>query len=135
MASYTAQPNANNFPEAEAVLKPQFLACAKAADDEQWDVLEGFYHPHGVLVHKDKEAVYGNKAITAYVAKFAEASGKSVATFSNTKYGGTGDYLIVTTDVSTKTEKMGTVNAKILQIWKKEGDRHLIYHDEFEITA
>ncbi|UMM26389.1 hypothetical protein L5515_010116 [Caenorhabditis briggsae] len=121
--------------EAEAALKPQFEVYGKAVDDEKWDVVEGFYHPNGVLVHKDKESVYGNKAITAYLAKFAEGTGNSVATISNAKYEGAGDYLIVTADFSAVTEKAGTVNGKFLQIWKKEGDRHLVYHDEFEITA
>ncbi|EGT42072.1 hypothetical protein CAEBREN_22473 [Caenorhabditis brenneri] len=128
MASYTAQ-------QAETALKPQFDTYAQAVDDENWKVVEGFYHPNGVLVHKDKESVYGNKAITAYLAKFAEGTGKSVATVTNAKYEGAGDYLIITADFSAKTEKAGTVNGKFLQIWKKEGDRHLVFHDEFEITA
>ncbi|EFO90930.1 hypothetical protein CRE_29012 [Caenorhabditis remanei] len=74
-------------------------------------------------------------SITAYLAKFAEGTGKSVATVSNAKYEGAGDYLIITADFSADTEKAGTVKGKFLQIWKKEGDRHLVFHDEFEITA
>ncbi|CCD63255.1 DUF4440 domain-containing protein [Caenorhabditis elegans] len=127
MASYTAQ-------QAEALLKPQFEKYGKLVDDEVWAEVEGYYHPNGVLVHKDKEAVYGSKAITAHLAKFAEGTGKSVATILNAKYEGAGDYLIITADFSAETEKAGTVKGKFLQIWKKEGDRHLVFHDEFEIN-
>lgn len=132
-------------------MKPIFEKYGKAVDNEQWEDVEAYYHPNGVLVHKDKEAVYGAKgyflsvislspyhslpAITAYLAKFAEGTGKSVATVSNAKYEGAGDYLIITADFSADTEKAGVVKGKFLQIWKKSGDRHLVYHDEFEVTA
>ncbi|CAI2352347.1 unnamed protein product [Caenorhabditis sp. 36 PRJEB53466] len=128
MASYTAQ-------QAEAALRPDLERYLKAVDDEVFDVVEEYYHPNGVLIHKDKEASYGKKAIVESIKKFAEGSGKAVATISNAKFEGVGDYLVVTADFSSVTEKIGTVNGKFVQIWKKEGGKLFVYHDEFEITA
>ncbi|EFO96000.1 hypothetical protein CRE_16369 [Caenorhabditis remanei] len=97
-----------------------------------------FYHPNGELVHKDKECTFGKKGekiLPSPLTVPAEGTGKSVATISNAKYEGAGDYLIITADFSADTEKAGIVKGRFLQIWKKEGDRHLVFHDEFKITA
>ncbi|CDX47469.1 DUF4440 domain-containing protein [Caenorhabditis elegans] len=102
--------------EAEALLKLQFDKYAKFIDDEVWAEVEGYYHPSGVLVHKGKEAVYGNKDKSTYIAKFAEGTGKSVGTTTNAKYEGSGDYLIITADFSSETEKAGTVKGRFVQI-------------------
>ncbi|CAB05188.1 DUF4440 domain-containing protein [Caenorhabditis elegans] len=109
MASYTSE-------QAEALLKLQFDKYAKFIDDEVWAEVEGYYHPSGVLVHKGKEAVYGNKDKSTYIAKFAEGTGKSVGTTTNAKYEGSGDYLIITADFSSETEKAGTVKGRFVQI-------------------
>ena len=71
----------------------------------------------------------------AEVMGFAEFTGKSTFPFPNAKYEGTGDYLIITADFTTETEKTVTSNGKFVQISKKEEDRHLIYHDEYEVTV
>ncbi|EFO90934.1 hypothetical protein CRE_29034 [Caenorhabditis remanei] len=71
----------------------------------------------------------------AEVMGFAEFTGKSTSTILNAKYEGTGDYLIITADFTTQTEKTVTSNGKLVQIWKKDGDRHLIYHDEWEVVV
>ncbi|CAB60313.1 DUF4440 domain-containing protein [Caenorhabditis elegans] len=125
--SYTAH-------EAQAALAPQFDAYSKAIEGSDWDTVATFYHPNGVIVQKGKEAFYGKDAIKAELLKFSEATGRSTSSFSNQKYEGAGDYLIITADFSSETEKAGTVKGKFVQIWKKEGDRHLIYHDEFEVN-
>ncbi|EFO90958.1 hypothetical protein CRE_29013 [Caenorhabditis remanei] len=128
MASYSAQ-------DAQAALKPQFEAYCKAIDNLEWDIVPTYYHPNGVIVQKGKEATFGKEAMKAEFIKFAEFTGKSTSTFSNAKYEGTGDYLIITADFTSETEKAGTIKGKFVQIWKKEGDRHLIYHDEYEVLA
>ncbi|CAL2038696.1 unnamed protein product [Caenorhabditis brenneri] len=121
--------------DAESDLKPQFDAYCKAIDNLDWDTVITYYHPNGVIVQKGKEATYGKDAVKAEFIKFSESTGKSTTQFSNAKYEGTGTYLIITADFTSETEKAGTINGKFLQIWKKEGDRHLIYHDEYEVLA
>ncbi|CAO4372230.1 unnamed protein product [Caenorhabditis nigoni] len=121
--------------DAQKALKPQFDAYCKTIDDKDWEGVIAYYHPNGVIVQKGKEATYGKEAMKQEFIKFAESTGKSTSTFSNATYQGTGEYLIITADFTSETEKAGTINGKFLQIWKKEGDRHLIYHDEFEVVA
>ncbi|PIC24283.1 hypothetical protein B9Z55_017680 [Caenorhabditis nigoni] len=121
--------------EAEAYLKPQFEKYIEIGESKDWEGVAAYYHPNCVLVQKGKEAHYGRDAAKGEFIKFDELGGDATSTFSNVHYQGTGDYLIITANYSTKTEKIGTINGKFVQIWKKEGDRHLIYHDEFEIIA
>ncbi|EGT34296.1 hypothetical protein CAEBREN_05510 [Caenorhabditis brenneri] len=128
MASFTAQ-------QAEAALKPQLLKYIHALDNLDWTTAESYFHQDAVLVFKDKEATYGSKAIIESMSKFSEVSGKTVTSLSGMKYEGTGDYLIVTGSMVSETEKIGIMKAKFIQVWKKEGERHLILHDHFEITA
>ncbi|EGT34343.1 hypothetical protein CAEBREN_12358 [Caenorhabditis brenneri] len=128
MASLTAQ-------QAEATLKPSFLKYMQAFDSLDWTTAESFFHQDAVLVLKGKEATYGSKAIVESMSKFSETSGKMVSTMSDLKYEGTQDFLIVGGSIVSDTEKIGSVKGKFFQIWKKEGDRHLILHDHFEMIT
>ncbi|CAI2352349.1 unnamed protein product [Caenorhabditis sp. 36 PRJEB53466] len=130
MASYSSQ-------EVEAVLAPLFAKYIQAVDDEKWDVIEKFYHPNTVLVQKCKENTYfyGNKAATNFLRGFADITGKAVNSISNVKFEGTGNWLIISANFRTETEKIGVVTGKFLQIWKKEGEKLSVYHDEFEMDA
>ncbi|EGT42038.1 hypothetical protein CAEBREN_13358 [Caenorhabditis brenneri] len=121
--------------KAENVLKPQFGAYCEAIANADWESVAGYYHPNGVVVQAGEKAIYGRDGIKSLYIKFAELTGKSTANFTNTKYEGTGDFIIITSEFVYETEKAGTIKGKFLQIWKKEGDRHLIFHDEFEVVA
>lgn len=115
-------------------MKPQFEAYSKAVNNADWDTVASFYHPNGVIVQNGKGATYGKDALKAEFTKFAEATGKSVGSFSNQKYEGAGDYLITSGNFSSETEKAGTMKGTFVQIWKKDGDKHLVYHEEYEVT-
>ncbi|VDM79102.1 unnamed protein product [Strongylus vulgaris] len=45
-----------------------------------------------------------------------------------------GDYLIITADYETTTEKVGVITGKFTQIWRKTNDTYLIIHDEFAMN-
>ncbi|VDO84456.1 unnamed protein product [Heligmosomoides polygyrus] len=92
-----------------------------------------FYHPDGVLVEKGKECYHGRKAIKEMFLKFDSMAGKTVSKLHGTTYQMTPDYIIITSDYESTTEKMGVIKGKFSQIWKKENNTYLIYHDQFEM--
>ncbi|CAI2352346.1 unnamed protein product [Caenorhabditis sp. 36 PRJEB53466] len=128
MTSYTSQ-------QAEAALKPHLEKYIHAADNCNIASVQSFYHPNSVVVHKGKKCYYGPEAIGEYMRKFSELTGMSVTTLSNAKYEGVGDFLIISGEISAETEKVGVKKAKFVQIWKKDGEKNLILHNEFDVIA
>ncbi|EGT34315.1 hypothetical protein CAEBREN_12616 [Caenorhabditis brenneri] len=124
----------NAFEHSESTLKPLLTHYIQSVDKMNWETVKGFFHPDAVVVLKGREATYGLETIIANKIKFAEMSGKSVTTLSNLKYEGSGNYLIVSGSLMAKTEKIGSLKGKFVQIWKKEDGRYLIFHDQFEIV-
>ncbi|KHJ96999.1 hypothetical protein OESDEN_03032 [Oesophagostomum dentatum] len=52
---------------------------------------------------------------------------------SNSKYEGSGNFLVVTTDFAFHTEKNGDLHGSFIQIWRRDGDGYTIYHDEYQM--
>ncbi|VDM84038.1 unnamed protein product [Strongylus vulgaris] len=50
---------------------------------------------------------------------FDQFTGKATTKFSNEVYLKAGDYLIITADYETTTEKVGVITGKFTQIWRK----------------
>ncbi|KAI6181371.1 hypothetical protein M3Y98_00822100 [Aphelenchoides besseyi] len=110
----------------------------KALEDEQGkhikeknlDALVACYHPHATLIRKDVKASYGRDEIRDHLGPFMQidAEFKSTPIYSTATKDG--NYLI-----RRLTYTLGD-NSKannVEQIYKKEGDRYLIYHDEYEL--
>ncbi|KHJ86903.1 hypothetical protein OESDEN_13334 [Oesophagostomum dentatum] len=59
--------------------------------------------------------------------------GKSTTKLSGDSYLKAGDFLIITANYETNTEKIGVAKGKFTQIWRKTGDKYTIIHDEFSM--
>ncbi|VDL75669.1 unnamed protein product [Nippostrongylus brasiliensis] len=92
-----------------------------------------YYHPDAVLVHKGKECKYGRPAIQQLLEEFDKMVGESTTKLSGDTYQMSTDYIIITSNYETTSEKSGVIKGKFLQIWKKENNTYLIYHDEFDM--
>ncbi|KIH47557.1 hypothetical protein ANCDUO_22375 [Ancylostoma duodenale] len=94
-----------------------------------------FFDEDGVLVQAGKKGVYGKEAIKQELQEFDKLAGKRKMTkiISDT-YQMTQDYVIITTDYESTTEKMGVLKGKATQIWKKSNNKYLIYHEMFSIA-
>ncbi|VDO15195.1 unnamed protein product [Haemonchus placei] len=60
--------------------------------------------------------------------------GKATTKLTDEVYQMTSDYIIVSANYETTTEKIGIIKGKFSQIWKKTGNSYSIYHDEFEMN-
>ncbi|KHJ79876.1 hypothetical protein OESDEN_20463 [Oesophagostomum dentatum] len=63
----------------------------------------------------------------------ATECGKTRMEVSNSKYEGSGNFPVVTTDFTFRTEKNGDLRGSFIQIWRKDGDGYTIYHDEYQM--
>ncbi|EYC32762.1 hypothetical protein Y032_0002g1087 [Ancylostoma ceylanicum] len=63
--------------------------------------------------------------------EFDKLMGKSTTKVSNERYQMAGDYIILSADYGTTTEKMGTIKGKFTQVWRKTNNKYMILHDEF----
>ncbi|EPB72534.1 hypothetical protein ANCCEY_08370 [Ancylostoma ceylanicum] len=61
-------------------------------------------------------------------------AGKRKTKILSDTYQMTQDYVIITTDYESTTEKMGVLKGKATQIWKKSNNKYLIYHEMFSIA-
>ncbi|XGW26371.1 hypothetical protein V3C99_007188 [Haemonchus contortus] len=120
--------------ETKTLLKPFFDEFNKALESQQVDKAADYYHPDAVLVHKGKNCWYGREGIKQELLKYEELMGKATTKLFDEAYQMTSDYIIVTANYETTTEKMGTIKGKFSQIWKKAGNSYSIYHDEFEMN-
>ncbi|KAL6737754.1 hypothetical protein Aduo_011370 [Ancylostoma duodenale] len=121
--------------EAKNILKPLVDQYIKTIEDQQWDKTVAFFDEDGVLVQAGKKGVYGKEAIKQELQEFDKLAGKRKMTkiISDT-YQMTQDYVIITTDYESTTEKMGVLKGKATQIWKKSNNKYLIYHEMFSIA-
>ncbi|EPB66731.1 hypothetical protein ANCCEY_14179 [Ancylostoma ceylanicum] len=117
--------------EAKSILKPIFDQYSKELEEQQFEKVGPYYEPDAVLVHIGKKGTYGREAIMKEFVEFDKLMGKSTTKVSNERYQMAGDYIILSADYETTTEKMGTVKGKFTQVWRKTNNKYMILHDEF----
>ncbi|KHJ81614.1 hypothetical protein OESDEN_18698 [Oesophagostomum dentatum] len=98
-------------------------------DGHMEKAITDYFHPEGVVVHKGVGAQY---AVLEGFGKMAEEFGKVKFARHNETFHGSECCLCTAYDVDVDSEKKGKVKAKVFQIWKKDGAKWKIYHDEFE---
>ncbi|VDO47465.1 unnamed protein product [Haemonchus placei] len=120
---------------AEATLKPLYKKFEEACEKDDTQIAIGLYHPQAVIVKKDVHALYGDAIGNSYRTIWAKI-GRHTFELSNQKYQGTDDYKI--TDFDFELKKWGSnesiLKGKMLHIWKREGDKWLIYHEQYEVS-
>ncbi|EYC32737.1 hypothetical protein Y032_0002g1070 [Ancylostoma ceylanicum] len=122
------------YTNAKNILKPLVDQYIKAIEDQQWDKTVAFFDDDGVLVQAGKKGVYGKEAIKQELQEFDKMAGKRKTKILSDTYQMTQDYVIITTDYESTTEKMGVLKGKATQIWKKSNNKYLIYHEMFSIA-
>ncbi|CAJ0604330.1 unnamed protein product [Cylicocyclus nassatus] len=116
--------------EAKNILTPILSELKKQRDAHNFEKVSEFYDQNAVHVHAG-EAVYGKDAINEHSKKFLEKSGKLTTKLSNEKFDMAGDFIILTSDYETQTEKIGVLKGKFTQIWRKNNDTYLLLHIEY----
>ncbi|KHJ83834.1 hypothetical protein OESDEN_16462 [Oesophagostomum dentatum] len=66
--------------------------------------------------------------------KMMEEYGKVKFQRSNECYCGCEGCICAAYDVCFDSEKKGKVHGKVFQVWKKEGEKWKLYHDEYDIS-
>ncbi|XGW17773.1 hypothetical protein V3C99_002398 [Haemonchus contortus] len=118
----------------KATLKPYYKELKKAVESQNISRAVELYHSQGVIVKKDQYVVYGKEGITKDYKAVWEKLGPHTFKLSNRAYEGTNDYKIAEFDFSILREREPKViRGRMLHIWKKEGDKLRIYHEQFEL--
>ncbi|CAJ0580076.1 unnamed protein product, partial [Mesorhabditis spiculigera] len=105
----------------------------KKLNNGEWEALEEFYHPQGVMIETGKSCLWGRKDIGKSLMNMATECGKTTMTISNGHYEGVGNYVIFETDFCFHTEKAGDLKGHYVQIWRLYVGRYVIYHDEYAL--
>ena len=133
--------------EAEAKLKELEAEIGKAFGAKDLDALMNHYHPDAVMIHKGVKSYYGleglNITLTPWV-DFTEIRG-GLKTFLDHSTGAPEEMAVKPLYAGISIDglyliRRGTFHATgqdwpMEQIYKKEGDKYLVYHDEFEYSA
>ncbi|EPB72531.1 hypothetical protein ANCCEY_08367 [Ancylostoma ceylanicum] len=90
-----------------------------------------YYDPNAALIQVGKKGTFGREAIKNEFVEYVQQIGKSTSKGTVNSYQMTGDFIIITGDHESITEKMGTIKGKYTQIWRKSGDTYLILHEEY----
>ncbi|PAV91747.1 hypothetical protein WR25_09250 [Diploscapter pachys] len=95
--------------EAEQILTPYVEKyCEVINNGEFHKIGPEFYDENAAMIEKSKNCVWGQKDIGEELKKLATE-------FGHTKF------------------TAGILKGHYLQIWRKVGDKYVIYHDEFEM--
>ncbi|CAJ0918494.1 unnamed protein product, partial [Mesorhabditis belari] len=119
--------------QAKSALEGQVLEYIKKLNNGEWEALEEFYHPNGVMVETDKSCLWGQKDIGRSLMQMSTECGKTTMSVSNSQYDGVRDYIIFETDFCFHTEKAGDLKGHYVQIWRLHNGRFVIYHDEYAL--
>ncbi|ETN77644.1 hypothetical protein NECAME_10892 [Necator americanus] len=119
--------------EATSILKPHFDDYVKKLEEHHVEEATEYYDPDATLVHVGNKGIYGREAIKKELLEFDQRMGEVTNKFTGVQYQKTGDFLIISANYETNTEKMGMVKGKFTQIWRKSNNKYLILHDEFSI--
>ncbi|VDK66373.1 unnamed protein product [Cylicostephanus goldi] len=92
--------------------------------------LAAFYDPDAVIVHAGKDVVYGREALKKDFEEFLTRAGKLTPKSSNHYYRMCEEFINLTADYETETEKMGVLKGRFTQIWRKCNGEYLIIHLE-----
>ncbi|XGW03539.1 hypothetical protein V3C99_015038 [Haemonchus contortus] len=117
----------------EETLKPLYKKFEEACEKEETQIAIDLYHPQAVIVKKDVHALYGKAIGDSYRRIWAEI-GPHTFELTNQKYQGTNDYIITDFDFELKKKENNAsiLKGKMRHIWKREGDKWLIYHEQYE---
>ncbi|VDO81847.1 unnamed protein product [Haemonchus placei] len=130
-----------------ATLEPYYKELEEAVETRNISKAVELYHSQGVIVKKGQYVVYGKDGITKDYKVVWEKLGRhtlritfylcpSISLFqlSNQSYQGTDDYKIAEFDFKILKEQVPkTVEGSMLHIWKKDGEKLRIYHEQFEV--
>ncbi|KAK5970952.1 DUF4440 domain-containing protein [Trichostrongylus colubriformis] len=119
----------------EATLKPLYKTFEDACEKNDPQIAIDLYHPQAVIVKKNEHALYKDAIAESYRTIWAKI-GKHTFELSNQKYQGTDDYKITDFDFKLKEwdSNANILEGKMLHIWKREGDKWLIYHEQYEVS-
>ncbi|VDN24350.1 unnamed protein product [Cylicostephanus goldi] len=127
--------------EAKSILAPvlgQFHELAKAKDFKK---LAAFYDPDAVFVHAGKDIIYGREELSALILAlvksfedFLASAGKLTRKSSDEQYSMCEDFIILTANYETETEKLGVLKGKFTQIWRKNNNTYMLLHFEDALT-
>ncbi|CAJ0591393.1 unnamed protein product [Cylicocyclus nassatus] len=125
--------------EAKAILAPAIGQFYELAAAKEYEKLADFYDPDAVLVHAGKDAIYGREALLKDFQDFLTRAGKLTPKSSDSHYRMCDDFIIMTADYETESEKMGLLKGKITQIWRVKLEKwslgaHLWYGNERNYT-
>ncbi|XGW03538.1 hypothetical protein V3C99_015038 [Haemonchus contortus] len=136
----------------EETLKPLYKKFEEACEKEETQIAIDLYHPQAVIVKKDVHALYGkgkrimsmyrhsqlnyflSLAIGDSYRRIWAEIGPHTFELTNQKYQGTNDYIITDFDFELKKKENNAsiLKGKMRHIWKREGDKWLIYHEQYE---
>ncbi|PAV56615.1 hypothetical protein WR25_04160 [Diploscapter pachys] len=97
------------------------------------DQMGAFYDKNAVLVETDKSVLWGRKDIEDSLRAMTTEFGKTTMSVSNESFRGTAEFPIYEADFVFHTEKAGDLKGHEQQIWKKQNDGYVIYHDEYSM--
>ncbi|RCN47567.1 hypothetical protein ANCCAN_06338 [Ancylostoma caninum] len=117
--------------EAKSILKPIFDEYFKQFETRNFEKAAEYYDPDAAVVEVEKKGTYGREAIKQGFFEFAKLMGETTTKAMKETYQMTGDYIIVTGEYETSSEKMGTIKGTFTQIWRKAKDTYLILHEEY----
>ncbi|RCN47571.1 hypothetical protein ANCCAN_06342 [Ancylostoma caninum] len=119
--------------EAKSILKPIFDQYSKDIEGQHFEKVGPYYEPDAVLVQIGKKGTYGREAIVNEFMEFDKLMGKSTTKVYNEHYQMVGDYIILSADYETASQKTGTIKGKFTQVWRKTNNKYMILHDEFSM--
>ncbi|XGW10588.1 hypothetical protein V3C99_012243 [Haemonchus contortus] len=121
--------------DVELTLKPYYKKLQNAVEKQNINNAVKLYHTQGVIVKKDKFVVYGKEEIAKDYEAVWKKLGPHTFVLSNQSYEGTDDYKFAEFDfeILRKQDRVRLVRGRMLHIWKKEGGKLRIYHEQFEL--
>ncbi|CAB3397946.1 unnamed protein product [Caenorhabditis bovis] len=121
--------------EFKAILRPYYEGFNKTTENADAKGSMEFMHPQGVIVQRDVSSTFGKEALTDLFKRWYSFTGPYYFNRYNEKYSGGGDWITVESQMKLVKVNSNEVIVKgdVMHIWKKDGDKWLIFYEQYHV--